>query len=113
MNMHPCGVSAIALSDLGEPTWGERLLLARRRAGVNLAEAAHRVSQAVPVSYGTINRLEAMTSPPLNRKQRMYAILLLLAYSFDPADFGLSVEELPAALNTPAVQEMIAAARIT
>lgn len=83
------------LLSLGTETWGERLARARSRSGVSLKEAAARVSDLAPVSYSSIMRLESMTEPPADRKRRMVAYLTLIAYGFDPEQFGLSENDIP------------------
>ena len=79
---------AIRLMRLDEERWGERIRRARERAGLTVREAADLVSQIHETSYRSIARLEELHVPPTGRRQ-LLAYLALLAYGYDPDDFGL------------------------
>lgn len=83
------------LRALDAETWGERVARARNRSGMSLKEAAARVSQLLPVSYSTLMRLESMQQPPTDTKRRILAFLTLVAYGYEPQDFGLEPGDLP------------------
>lgn len=92
---------------LGAPTWGERFTLARRRSGKSLDRVAEQVSDVTPVSYGTLVRLEKMTVPPTDKKRRFVAFLSLLAFGYDPLDFGLDVEDVPRSITAERISELV------
>lgn len=86
---------AVRQESLGEATWGERLMLARRRAGINLDEAARRVSLITPVSYGSLIRLEKLAGAPSDPRRRMVGFLVVWIYGYNPREFDLSHGDLP------------------
>ena len=98
---------ALPLESLGDETWGERFLRARRRSGVRLDRAAELISLVVPTSYGTLVRLEQATEQPRSQRQRLVALLALLVYGIDPQDFGLSKSDLPPAIDEERVADLL------
>lgn len=88
-------MSTAELQALDAETWGERIGRARSRAGLSLKEAASRVSDFIPVSYASIMRLENLGSEPPDAKRRAVAFLTLVAYGYNPAEFGLSRSDVP------------------
>jgi hypothetical protein len=62
---------------------------------MSLKEAAARVSELLPVSYSSLMRLESMQEPPTDQRRRLLAYLTLVAYGYDPTQFGLEREDLP------------------
>lgn len=87
-----------ALSALPVETWGQRFRRARR--DVTLGDAAENISQvALPISYGTIVRLEQLVEAPTKARQQIAAVLLLLSYGYDPAEFGLGDVALPRSID--------------
>lgn len=53
------------------------------------------MSRIEPTSYSTLMRLESFAAPPKDVKRRLIALLALVAYGFDPEEFGLSENDLP------------------
>lgn len=97
----------LALARLPEETWGERLRRARKRR--SLESTAELVSLAAPTSHTSLARLESLDKAPENRKARARAVLALLVYGFDPADFGLSLDELPRAVDVQRFASLLTA----
>ena len=83
-----------ALMKLGQETWGQRLRRAREHAGLSIYDAEKIVSRVYPASYRTIARLEKLAAAP-DDKRAVLAYVAVVAYGFDPADFGLA--DTPAA----------------
>lgn len=79
-------------------TWGEKVHLAYRRSratyGHTYREVAERISQIFPTTDATIVRLESYDTVPKQERVRIVAYLALLAYGFDPSDFGLSPDNV-------------------
>lgn len=92
---------------LGTPTWGERFTLARRRSGKSLDRVAEQVSDVIPVSYGTLVRLEKMSDAPSDKKRRFVAFLSLLAFGYDPLDFGLGMDDVPRSITVDRISELV------
>lgn len=84
-----------ALRTLGTITWGERLGIARARAGLSYKELATRVGRFMGVHPTTLMRLEQAEEAPDEPRRRQLATLILLLCDYDPEDFGLSEDELP------------------
>lgn len=86
---------------LGEETWGERVRRAYRQArdtwggGFNYRSVAEQISQVYPVSMTALQRLEQNVDLPRQPRVRIVAYYTLLAYGFDPTDFGLTPENTP------------------
>lgn len=88
---------ATAFTQLGEETWGEKVRRARNRRGVGLKEAAYHLSlNFQPVGINTLSRLEMETEPPTGRKRLILAAAYVAALGYDPEDFSIDVDELPA-----------------
>lgn len=85
--------------------WGRRLRRAREDvAGYTLAEAVGLAGRFVLVTDSTISRLEAMEVQPSGPRaggRRQLAYILSVAYGVDPAEFGLSPDDLPPGLSIP------------
>ena len=94
------------LRTLGEEPFGHRVYRARKASGVELRDAAEKVSRYIFISHTTLHRLERLADPPENRRQRAVAYLALLVYGFDPAQFGLSADDLPKGLPGPALADL-------
>lgn len=81
---------------LGEETWGERLRRAYRRCrtqhGITYLAHSEAISEFIPVSDQSIMRYEDRDELPSNPRQRQIAYLIILAYGYDPADWGLTPE---------------------
>lgn len=54
-----------------------------------------RISGLVRVSYSTLMRFEYEPTPPTDLRRRAIAYLALVAYGYDPTEFGLSENDLP------------------
>lgn len=81
---------------LGEETLGDRIHRAYRRCkaetGLVYLDHATAISEIVPVSDQTLMRLEQLDDLPSRPRQRQTLFLMMLAYGFDPHDFGLTEE---------------------
>lgn len=97
----------MSLQTLGAETWGEKVSRARSRSGLQARDAADRVSRAVPVSHMTLLRLESLPELPSSPKKRLLAYCALVAYGFDPEDFGLSADELPVYFDPARLQAVL------
>lgn len=96
------------LRTLGPETFGDRFRRARETSGRSLREAEEAVAQFLPTSRNSLNRLEQLDTAPADRRRRALAYLVLVAYGFDPLDFGLADTDLPAGLSLDSVVERIA-----
>jgi hypothetical protein len=85
------------LDRLPDETWGQRLRRARGKR--SLESTAALVSEAAPTSHTSLARLEYLAEAPTKGKLRTRAVLALLVYGYDPADFSLSLEDLPRAVD--------------
>ncbi len=93
----------LALARLPEESWGQRFRRARGRR--SLESTADLVSLASPTSHTSLARLEQLDEAPEKGRPRVRAVLALLVYGYDPADFGLSLDDLPRAVD---VQRFVA-----
>lgn len=64
-------------------------------AELNLNTAAELIGRLVLTSGSTISRLEALRAAPSDRVQRARAYLACLVYGVDPAELGLTPDDLP------------------
>lgn len=87
-------MSALRVS-LDAETWGDRLRRARERSGLKLREVAALVAPYEPTSHQRLLNLELLDGPPADASRRILALLVAVAYGYDPAVFGLSWEDLP------------------
>lgn len=86
------------LLPLPAETWGQRFR--RARGDVTLEDAAERISAlAQPVSYMVPARLEQLVEPPKSRRSQVTAVLFLLSYGIDPAEFDLDVGLVPSSID--------------
>lgn len=85
------------LARLPEENWGQRVKRARGKR--TLEATADLVSFAAPTSHTSLARLEELPEVPVNRKVRARAVLALLVYGYDPEGFGLSLDDLPQAVD--------------
>lgn len=93
--MRSMSASAPTLRRLGEEPFGYQLRRARMASGMQLREAAKRISVLMLTTHTSLNRLEKLTGPPTDRSRRALAYLAMLCYGFDPADLGLNADDLP------------------
>lgn len=81
---------------LDEETWGERLHRAyrqcRARTGLVYMQHAEAISAFVPISDQTLMRSELLEEVPARPNKRQVMFLTLLAYGFEPEEFGLTEE---------------------
>jgi hypothetical protein len=70
--------------------WGKKLQRAREDAGLSLQAAETRIRPLLPTSYRTLARLETLDDCPQDARRQLQAFVAILAYGFDPADFGLA-----------------------
>lgn len=79
--------------------WGRRLGRAREQlAGMRLDDAAAAVSWWMPTTASTISRLEKLQVEPVGARsgsRRALAFALCHVYGVDPAEFGVSVDDIP------------------
>ena len=61
----------------------------------------------MPVSYSTLMRLEWMDEPPSDDRRKVTAYAAILAYGFDPADFGLDDDTMPSYVDTERVRDLL------
>lgn len=86
------------LAELSAEPWGMRLR--RARGEVEMRDAAQTISRlAWPVSHAVLARLEKRAEPPTDRRSKLWAVLLLVSYGYDPAKFGLSLDVVPDSIN--------------
>lgn len=89
----------MAKTRLTEETWGDRLHRAyrtcREKHGLVYADHADAISQFFPLAESVLLRLEDQLDVPSRPNTRLRAYMALLAYGFDPADFGLSKDNVP------------------
>ncbi len=82
---------------INDETWGERFHRAYRRGRARHHFTYLGVAEAIsatgnPVSDQTLLRLEQADEAPRSVSQRKAAYLALVAYGFEPEEFGLTVE---------------------
>lgn len=83
------------LRQLGAEPFGARLRRARLNSGVQLRDAADRISRLMLTTHTSLARLEKLTEIPTDRHRRALAYLAMLCYGYDPSDLGLRPEDLP------------------
>lgn len=81
--------------DLGEENWGQKVRRAyytqREMTGRRYADIAQTITDvAMPCYVNTLQRLEKYDTVPTTPRQRTMAYLAVLAYGYDPEDFGLT-----------------------
>ena len=94
------------LRHLPPEPWGRKMRRAREDvAGLSLAAAAELVSPYLFTSGSNISRMEQLDGVPSgaqSRSRRHLAVVLVLAYGMDPAEFGLDLDDLPTGVQVPA-----------
>lgn len=103
-------MSDLALARLGDERWGERVRRARERAGLTVRQAAELVCAVTPTSYRSIARLEEEWDVPSERRQ-LTAYIAVLAYGYDPADFGLDATPASRLINRREVLRILTRVR--
>jgi hypothetical protein len=87
---------------LNDETFGEKVHRAYRQGraahGFTYREIADRLSAVYPVSMQSLQRLELQPDIPRQQRVRLVAYLALIAYGFDPEDFGLNHDNTPLGL---------------
>lgn len=84
------------LRPLPPEPWGRRLLRARvDMADLKTREVAQVLNTYVFTSQATISRLEGREHEPTNSGQRARAYLCAILYGVAPAEFGVTVDDLP------------------
>jgi transcriptional regulator with XRE-family HTH domain len=91
-------VAVTPLRLLGAEPFGQQLRRARKESGIQLREAAERVSRFMLTTHTTLNRLEHFAEPPTIRSQRAVAYLAMVCYGFDPTQIGLSHDDVPSGI---------------
>lgn len=98
------------LFTLTEETWGDQMHRAYRQARAKFAQgrdpqtgqaafsyavvARKLQSVGIPMTDQALFRLEQLTEPPTRMRQRQVAYFALIAYGYDPADFGLTPDNV-------------------
>ena len=82
------------LIHLADENWGDRLHRAYRTArrnnpGLTYRQVAQQLSRIFPTTDATVIRLENYDDVPSQQRVRALAYLVVLAYGFDPGQFGL------------------------
>jgi hypothetical protein len=72
-----------------------------------MRETESAVESVMFMSTARLSRLEDLETVPPDRGRRSFAVALLIAYDFDPADFELSFDDIPAGI----LSELTCAAR--
>lgn len=97
--LHMSTATTSPARQLGPEPWGRKLLRAREDiARLRLADAAELASTYMLTSTAAISRLESRHDMPTgsrSQSQRQRAYILCVAYGVDPAELGLSPEDLP------------------
>lgn len=97
------GIPAPHLQHMPPEPWGRRLLRAREDvAGYSMEQAVELVSTYMLTTKSTISRLEQQTEAPNGHRaagRRQLAYILCVAYGVDPADFGLTPDDLPPGIS--------------
>ena len=80
--------------ELPRETWGERVhrayRIGREQYGYTYEAVARQISRiGMPISQQTVFRTEAHEYAPKTARGQLNAWLVLCAYGFDPADFGI------------------------
>ncbi len=74
---------------------------------MRLDDAAKLISQVLPTSYGTLVRLEQATEAPGDLRRRIVALLALIVYGINPADFGLDRKDIPPAIDQDRLADLL------
>jgi hypothetical protein len=94
----------LGLRALEPEPWGRRLARARANAGYSLRDVEARLTPHV--SRAGLARLEDRPSVPVRPADRARAILVLLLYGVDPADFDLGPDDVPPATDLRALTKL-------
>jgi hypothetical protein len=97
---------------LTDETWGERAHRAyrtqRRTYGQTYRQIADRISLVLPVADSQLYRLEDNTDLPKTSRVRLLAFLAIIAYGFNPEDFGLNSTNTPlAGLDLKRIEKLL------
>lgn len=83
---------------LVEENWGERLhrasRMSRQMYGQTYRDVAASISRLHKITDSTLIRLESYKELPSQQRVRVIAFYTLLAYGFEPAEFGLTEENV-------------------
>lgn len=84
---------------LDDENFGERVHRAYRKGratyGFTYREVSERLSTVYPVSMQSLQRIEQQPVIPRQPRMRLVAYLALIAYGFEPEDFGLNHDNTP------------------
>lgn len=94
----------LRLRSLPPEPWGRRLARARVEAGYNLRDVEAVLTPHL--SRASLARLEERVAVPTRRQDRARAILALLLYGVDPADFDLGPDDVPPATDVRALLKL-------
>lgn len=87
---------AVGLDLLPIEPWGWRMKRAREDyAQLTLAEAVDEIGRHHLTSTGSISRMEDSTGVPRDPRRRALACIAAIVYGLDPAQFGVSSDDLP------------------
>lgn len=87
-----------ALGILPAEPWGWRIKRGREFASMTLDEAVAAVARYMLTSTASISRMEDSLAEPKDPRRRALAYLCALVYKLEPGQFGVTLEDLPAAL---------------
>jgi hypothetical protein len=92
-------MSSAARLSLEDETFGERVHRAYRQGraqhGFTYREISDWLAPVYPVSMQSLQRIEAQPDLPRQARMRLVAYLALIAYGFEPEDFGLNHDNTP------------------
>ena len=97
-------MTAIALRRLGPEPWGIRMRRARDVARLNVRDVEEILFPHI--SKSALIRLEQLPHIPAGRKDRGRAALVLLLYGINPEDLGISLDDLPPAIDRRAIERL-------
>jgi hypothetical protein len=87
---------------LDDESFGERVHRAYRQGralhGFTYRDIAERLTNLYPVSMQSLQRIEQQDEIPKQPRVRLVAYLALIAYGFEPEDFGLNHDNTPLGL---------------
>ena len=92
------------LRRLGPEPWGIRMRRARDVARLNVRDVEEILFPHI--SKSALIRLEQLPHIPAGRKDRGRAALVLLLYGINPEDLGISLDDLPPAIDRRAIERL-------
>jgi hypothetical protein len=90
------------LGRLDPESWGRRMMRAREDVALLTVRQVEDKTGGY-VSRSALSRIEALTEPPAKIADRRRALVAVLLYRVDPAEFGLGPEDVPPLIDINAV----------